>query len=254
RRTGFWGARSAKPGRRKRYGRPAMRCQPPCSPPAACPRTSTLPPPPTGLSISLSSRTSGEPYLSWTIAFTVCTPPVGSLRIAPRPEELSHRPSCREPAAGSPRKFFVRSGSFSVRGRRARGSVGRSGLRARLPRCRAASSLAFRLHTDEAARLRPGNPGPGWADEGAARIAAGRENVRSDQLREAQRAPGVEVQPVRVEPILPAARLVPVGHLDQRPPLARLLSDRLIDRPVAVADPAHRHPDDVMDSLGSDPL
>jgi len=52
-------------------GRPAIRCQTPWSTPAARTCTSTSSSTTTGMSISRSCRTSGEPNLSWTTAFIV---------------------------------------------------------------------------------------------------------------------------------------------------------------------------------------
>src|SRR5215210_4100677 len=48
-----------------------MTCQTSRPTPAACTRTSTSSSPISGLSMSLSSRTSGEPYASWTMVFMV---------------------------------------------------------------------------------------------------------------------------------------------------------------------------------------
>src|ERR1017187_2867176 len=81
-RTGFFGLRSPYNGAgRAMYGRPLMIAQSPGLTAAARTRTNTSWSPIAGLSISLSSRTSPEPYLSWTIAFIVSavTAGVGSV-------------------------------------------------------------------------------------------------------------------------------------------------------------------------------
>src|SRR5215211_6252950 len=67
------------------YGRPVMTCQTSRPTPAACTRTSTSSSAISGMSMSLGSRTSAEPYSSWTIAFMVSLlhclrPPHHSLR------------------------------------------------------------------------------------------------------------------------------------------------------------------------------
>src|SRR2546428_618758 len=66
--TSLFGLRSPDDMRR-RYGRPRMMCQSAALTEAARTRTSTLSASTTGLGTSLSCRSSGEPYVSWTIAF-----------------------------------------------------------------------------------------------------------------------------------------------------------------------------------------
>ena len=65
-----------------------MRCQTPGSSPAARTRTSTSPSPISGVSMSLSSNTSGPPYLSWTIAFIALPQPYLLSSTAERPRSL----------------------------------------------------------------------------------------------------------------------------------------------------------------------
>src|SRR6266498_1165096 len=68
-RTVTLGLRSPNPMARMRNGSPVMRCHTPGSTPAARTWTSTSSSPIEGRSMSRSSSTSAEPYLSWTIAF-----------------------------------------------------------------------------------------------------------------------------------------------------------------------------------------
>jgi hypothetical protein len=58
------GLRKPKPMKRTRYGRPVIRCQTPGSTPAASTRTRMSSSPAVGFSMSRSSSTSAEPYLS----------------------------------------------------------------------------------------------------------------------------------------------------------------------------------------------
>ncbi len=71
--TRFFGFRSPV-ARRMMNGEPVMRIQSPTWIDAAWTRTSTSSSPISGLSISCASRTSAEPYRSWTMAFMVGLP------------------------------------------------------------------------------------------------------------------------------------------------------------------------------------
>src|SRR5207247_7748163 len=72
-RTRSFGPRNPITGRAM-YGCPVIRCHTSGPAPAACTRTSTSLSPTTGSSMSRSSSTSAEPYLSCTIAF-IAPPP-----------------------------------------------------------------------------------------------------------------------------------------------------------------------------------